>query len=265
MAAILHRPDLGRSRVTGIMKLLAKTNDVLTARTRFRTVRSRLARPTASFTFDDFPKSAWTTAGPILQAHGARGTYFTSGRYCGVREGAIDYYDADDLRALKAAGHEIGCHTFAHGRSSRVRSEALEADWDRNAAFLDEAVGGAEVTSFAYPFGDASPRAKALASRRFPVSRGIWKGVNRGSVDLAQLRVQPLEARSWTARSVERRVRRAAETGGWLVFFSHDVSDQPSPYGMTPAMLHHAIDTALAAGLDILPVRDAYRRVASGV
>ncbi len=246
------------------MKLLAKANDVLTARMRFRTVRSRLERPVASFSFDDFPKSAWTVGGAMLEAHGARGTYFTAGSYCGVREDGLDYYDAQDLRALKAAGHEIGCHTFSHRKSSQVRSHALEADWDRNAAFLNEAVDGAELASFAYPFGDASPRTKALASRRFPVSRGIWKGVNRGAIDLAQLRVQPLEARSWTAKAVERRVRRAAEACGWIVFFSHDVSERPSPYGMTPAMLRHAIDTALAAGLDILPVREAYQRAASG-
>lgn len=243
------------------MKLLNKANDVLTARTRFRTVPARLARPAASFTFDDFPKSAWTVGGPLLEARGGRGTYFTSGRYCGVREDGIDYYDAEDLRALKAAGHEIGCHTFAHRRSSQVASAELQADWDRNADFLQEAAEGAELSSFAFPYGDASPRTKALASRRFPVSRGIWKGVNRGSVDAAQLRVQPLEARSWTARAVERRVKRAVETQGWLVFFSHDVSETPSPYGATPDMLKHAIDAAGAAGLDILPVRDAYRRL----
>jgi peptidoglycan/xylan/chitin deacetylase (PgdA/CDA1 family) len=243
------------------MKLISKANDVLTARTRFRTAKARLARPAASFTFDDFPKSAWTVGGPLIEAHGGRGTYFTSGRYCGVREDGIDYYDAGDLRALKAAGHEIGCHTFAHRKSSQVASAELEADWDRNAAFLDEAANGAELVSFAFPYGDASPRTKAMASRRFPVSRGIWKGVNRGRIDLAQLRVQPLEARSWTARAVEQRVKRAAETGGWLVFFSHDVCSAPSPYGATPDMLKHALDTAGAAGLDILPVRDVHARL----
>lgn len=246
------------------MKLLRKANDVLTARTWFRTAPSQLARPVASFTFDDFPKSAWIVGGPLLEAHGGRGTFFTSGGYCGVREDGIDYYDAGDLRALKAAGHEIGCHTFSHRKSSTVPSGELEADWDRNAAFLDEAAEGAPLTSFAFPFGDASPRTKALASERFLVSRGIWKGVNHRRIDLAQLRVQPLEARSWTARAVERRVKQAAETGAWLVFFSHDVSATPSPYGATPDMLKHALDTAGQAGLDLLPIRDAYARAVGG-
>lgn len=245
------------------MRLLAKPNDLLTPRIRYRTARARLQRPVASFTFDDFPSSAWTEGGPLLEAYGAKGTFFTAGRYCGRHEEGIAYYNADELRALHAAGHEVGCHTYSHRRSSQVDSAELQADWDRNAAFLRDVLGPVELKSFAYPYGDASPRAKALASKRFPVSRGIWKGVNRGAVDLAQLRVQPLEIRSWTAAAVEERVRRAQAAKGWLVFFSHDVTDRPSPYGATPAMLEHALAAVRAAGFDILPVRDAYERLAA--
>lgn len=244
------------------MKLLAKANDVLTARTRFRTARSRLEAPLASFTFDDFPKSAWTTGGPLLDAYGAKATYYTAGRFCGVREDGLQYFDAEDLRAVHAAGHEVGCHTFAHLRSSTVRSDELGADWDRNLQFVGGILDAMEFGSFAYPYGDASPRTKALASARFPVSRGIWKGVNSGVIDLAQLRVVHLETRSWTAREVEARVRRATAANGWVIFFSHDVSDAPSPYGATPAMLEHALATVREAGIDILTVSDALERVA---
>ena len=48
-----------------------------------------------------------------------------------------------------------------------------------------------------------------------------------------------------------------AAGGGWLIFFSHDVSDDPSPYGCTPVMLEHALATLAAAGIAALPVKHA--------
>ena len=246
------------------MSLLDKANNALTRRVRLKTARSRLSAPVASFSFDDFPRSAWTTGGPILARHAAKATYYVAGRFCDLHEDGLEYYRRDDLRALYAAGHEVGCHTFSHRHSPKVPSPELRADFDRNQAFVRETLGDVVMTSFAYPYGDASPRTKALAGRRFAVSRGIRSGVNGRTLDLGQLKAVPLEIRSWTADAVEREVETARQTGGWIVFFSHDVSDAPSPYGATPAMLEHALDEVKAAGIEILPVKHAYARAMFG-
>lgn len=227
-------------------------------------VRSRLRQPLASITFDDFPKSAWTIGGAIVERFGARGTYFTSGRFCGAREYGVQYYDADDLRALHAAGHEVGSHTYLHRSVRNMPSRELVADAERNAAFVREVLGDdATLSSFAFPFGDVSPRTKFLYSRLYPCCRGIRARVNSGRLDLAQLWAVPLEVRHWTAQRVEQRVEEARALNGWLVFFTHDVSEAPSPYGCTPAMLEHALGCVTGAGMEVLPVRDALR-VATG-
>ena len=242
------------------MKLLRKANNALTRQVRLKTARSRLSAPVASFTFDDFPRSAWTVGGPILARHAAKATYYVAGRFCDRHEDGLDYYGREDLRALYAAGHEVGCHTFSHRHCPDTPSRELDADWDRNGVFVREVLGDVRMTSFAYPYGNASPRTKALAGRRFAVSRGIRSGVNGRTLDLGQLKAVPLEIRSWTAGAVEREVELARRTGGWIVFFSHDVSDAPSPYGATPAMLEHALDQVKTAGIEILPVKHAYAR-----
>ena len=59
-------------------------------------------------------------------------------------------------------------------------------------------------------------------------------------------------------------VAAAMEQTGWIVFFSHDVDDHPSPYGATPQMLEHALETVSRAGIDILPVKHALARAAFG-
>lgn len=253
-----NNPPLSQSRANG--DILARANNALTRRLQFKRARSRLATPVASFSFDDFPRSAWTTGGPILDRYAAKATYYVAGRFCGQREDGLDYYAADDLRDVHAAGHELGCHTFSHRHSPEVGTRELQADLDRNRDFVADAVGQTEFATFAYPYGDASPRTKLLAGRRFPGSRGIRAGVNGRSLDLGQLRAVPLEIRSWTAEAVERHVETARQTNGWIVFFSHDVSDTPSPYGATPAMLEHALGEVRGAGIEILTVKDALRR-----
>ena len=223
--------------------------------------RSRLEAPLASFSFDDFPRSAWTAGGPLLARYGARGTYYVSGRFCGAQEDGLDYYTLHDLRALHAAGHEVGCHSFDHVRGSQAPSHQLEDDFDRNAEFLRLCLGECvKLETYAYPYGNVSPRTKRLAGRRFPAARGIVPGVNAGVLELAQLKAIPLERRQWDARKIEQWVAMAAEKAGWVIFFTHDVSDSPSPFGATPYMLKHALETVRSHGIEILPVREALAR-----
>lgn len=202
---------------------------------------SRLAASVASLTFDDFPRSAWTIGGPILEAYGAKATYYLSGRFCGAHEDGLDYYEIEDLNPLVAAGHELACHTFSHINAVTTAWPALKADIARNARFLADAVGQAP-RNFAYPYGDISVAAKRHCGAAFRSSRGIYPGMNSGRLDLGQVRSFPLEARSYDPATIIAAVRQAAEAPTWLTFFSHDVSDTPSPYGCTPAMLRFVMD-----------------------
>jgi peptidoglycan/xylan/chitin deacetylase (PgdA/CDA1 family) len=244
--------------------LVSRVDNVLTRRVAFRRARKTYARPLASFTFDDFPRSAWTAGGAILERRGAKATYYTAGGLCGVREDGLDYFTADDLRAVHAAGHEIGCHSFSHRPAPQVPSGELVADFQRNQAFVDGLLGPVEMTSFAYPFGHVSLRTKRLAGRRYAVSRGYRWGVNRGTLDLDELRTVHLEARSWSAADVESRVETARSSGGWIVFLTHDVSFTPTPYGATPEIMEHALDTVQDAGFEVLTVKDALARATAG-
>ena len=67
--------------------------------------------------------------------------------------------------------------------------------------------------------------------------RGVHPGVNVGRVDLAQLNTVSLESRCWDEARIEAAIQRVQHDNGWLVLYTHDVSETPSPYGSTPRML----------------------------
>ncbi len=245
------------------MGLMHRANNFLTRRLPVKLARCQLTRPVASITFDDFPKSAWTVGGPILARHNARATYYAAGRFCGIAEDGLDYYDAADLQALAAAGHEVGAHSFAHQMAPTLSSPALAADAERNAAVLAPLLDQ-RMSNYAYPYGEVSPRAKAAMGARFATARGIRPGVNAGKIDLAQLRAMPLEHRRWVPAEIDGAVARAAAEPGWVIFFTHDVSESPSPFGCTPAMLEYTLERLSSAGIDTIPVRQAMARAVFG-
>jgi peptidoglycan/xylan/chitin deacetylase (PgdA/CDA1 family) len=236
----------------------------VTRRLPIKWVRSRAEQPMASITFDDFPKSAWSIGGPILARYDARATYYAAGRFCGLSEDGIDYFDEDDLLAVRRAGHEIGAHSFEHRMAPDLTRADLLADADRNAAFLAGHLGDDGVSSYAYPYGEASPRSKAALASRFASARGIAKGVNAGLVDLAELKAIPLEHRRWRPEEIDDAIARAKGSAGWLIFFTHDICETPSPFGGTPEMLTYVLERLTAEGIEILPVKHAMARVAFG-
>jgi peptidoglycan/xylan/chitin deacetylase (PgdA/CDA1 family) len=223
------------------------------------TQSARLAghKPVASVTFDDFPKNAWVQGGPVLARHGVRGTYYTAGGFCGREAEGIRYYDAQDLTALAAAGHEIGCHGFGHQPVPSLSDAQLAADTMRNREFLSTFLNGKAPVSYAFPFGRVSPRGKRFYASRFESARGTHAGINIGRVDLAQLNVVSLETRCWNERAIESAIHRVLHSHGWLILHTHDVSDTPTRYGTTPERLDWALGRVAAARIEMLPMREA--------
>ena len=245
------------------MSLIWRANAFITRKLPLKLARSHLSRAVASVTFDDFPRSAWTVGGPILAEFGARATYYAAGRFCGVHEDGLDYYEGEDLRAITAAGHEVGAHSYAHDMAPKLGLTELSADAERNAQALEPMVG-ARLTSYAYPYGEVSPRTKAAMGARFASARGIRPGVNAGLIDLAQLRAIPLERRRWIPAEIDAAVAQAVAAPGWLILFTHDVSETPSPFGCTPAMLTYALERLAHADVETIPTRQAMARAVFG-
>jgi peptidoglycan/xylan/chitin deacetylase (PgdA/CDA1 family) len=223
----------------------------------FRTRTSRLAnpRPIVSFTFDDFPKSAVRGA-DILSSHGAAGAFYLCSCFSGCKVDGVLYYDLDDVRYLVETNHEIGCHTASHARVSQMRREELADDLDRNAEFAREKFG-LELATFSFPFGDIGLMSKLLVQRRFAACRSSLPGINRGVADLGALRAVRLYSQLIDSEALKRLLERAAQPGSWLIFYTHDVDEQPRPFGCTPALFEAAVRGAIAAGCELLSVKSA--------
>jgi len=132
---------------------------------------------------------------------------------------------------------------------------------ERNRSYFRDIDSSIRLENFAYPYGIASVWRKPQLAKAFRSARGILPGVNRDVIDLQFLRASPLVNYEVDADGVDRYFDEAVASGGWLIFYGHDVADAPSPYGCTPALMRHALEAAGKRNMPIVTVAEALRRI----
>ena len=237
-----------------------KVSNRLAAHFRVESFRLRNEAPMVSFTFDDIPKSAATTGAGILEDHGVRGTFYVSGGLVSTTSSPHwAAVDAPDIVALHRRGHEIGCHTFSHRRACDLDAASLTTEIEQNRRYLQSVDPSIKIENFAYPFGYGSFWRKQQLKAAFQSCRGIVPGVNSGTVDLQFLRAMPLIDLHIDRDAIERALDETQLNNGWLIFYGHDVTEAPSPYGCSPALLDQALEAASRRKIRGLNMAEALR------
>jgi peptidoglycan/xylan/chitin deacetylase (PgdA/CDA1 family) len=216
--------------------------------------------PMVSFTFDDVPQSAATVGAAMIEEYDGRATFYISGSLVDRWSGLWDGVRAEEVVGLHRRGHEIACHTFSHRRAIELDAEALATEIARNRRYFQTLDASITLENFAYPFGLASFSRKGQLARQFRSSRGILPGINCGVIDLQFLRATPLVEAHIDSDGIEQVFDQALATGGWLIFYSHDVTETPSEYGCRPQLLRQALEAAMRRDIPILSVADALAR-----
>jgi len=216
-----------------------------------------LQRPLISFTFDDFPRSALLSGGAILNRHGLAGTYYASLSLVGKETPSGQIFFPDDLTTLVEHGHELGCHTFSHCDSWKTTTEAFEKSILQNRAALNRFFPDAEFKTFSFPISLPRPRTKARIADYFLCCRGGGQTFNFGKVDLNQLSAYFLEKSRDNFQAVKDLIDSNRQACGWLIFATHDISDNHTPFGCTPEFFENVVQYAVSSGAQIVPVVDA--------
>lgn len=237
---------------------VAKLQRRLTAWKAARPATLRFAEPLLSISFDDFPASAATTGAHVLESHGARGTYYASAGLTESDGPCGRNFSAADVVRLANNGHEIGCHSFEHADLAQQPVFETLQDLAQNRDAMQRMGVGHGAQTLAYPYGETTSALKRSLPPRFSSARGVLPGLNVGRADLAQLRAYSMFGKPFAAMRAA--LKRAARHNAWVIGFTHDVSDAPSPWGTSAADLDALLRAAHALGFTMLPVSAALAR-----
>lgn len=226
-----------------------------------KTLHISADRAVISFTFDDVPDSALYRGAEILERYGLHGTFYIAGSLVGTQETDRRLIDEDGVRELAERGHEIGCHTYSHKNIATLDQQQLQLDIAENRSFLQRVLGLKgrlpEKLNFAYPYNAVSyPLYKRLA-RSYRSCRAGENRINRGAVCPQMLYGMEIDQSEGNQERLKREIDAVKAQPGWLIFFTHDISDNPSPYGCTPHNFEQLVQYARDSGCEILTVDQA--------
>ena len=118
-----------------------------------------------ALTFDDGPNDPHTQRLlDVLAKHNARATFFLIGKYVRQRP--------EIARAIQAAGHEIGNHTYSHPNLIFVSAARLRQELTDCGKALEDALG-TKVSLFRPPFGGRRPNVLRTA-RSLGLAPVLW-------------------------------------------------------------------------------------------
>jgi len=218
--------------------------------------------PIISFTFDDFPRSALLTGGAILKGCGLAGTYYASLALAGKQTPTGTMFLRDDLKVLIEQGHELGCHTFDHCHAWDTKPHAFEDSIIKNRQALSELAPGTFFKTFSYPISVPRAQTKRRVAKYFVCCRCGGQTFNVGHADLNYLSAFFLE-RCRDPQVIKQLIDQNQRARGWLIFATHDISSNPSPFGCTPRFFEDIVRYSVNSGARILTVVQACEELCS--
>lgn len=216
---------------------------------------------TLTISFDDVPLTGVLNGAPLIEAAGGRATWYVASGLVGTTSASGQIASAPEYAALAERGHEIALHTHAHPNCDRMHPSDVITEIARNRQNLT-ASGCLPSANFAYPYGETNVALKRALMGRVATARGILPGVNRRGSDALQLLAYDLRPDGLYLARAEAGIHSAARDGGWVILFTHDVQDQPSRYGTTPALLTGLIERSLSLGARLRTVAEVIAEIA---
>lgn len=212
--------------------------------------------PIVTFSFDDFPRSAFTVGGDILKSYGVRGTYYAAIGLMNSSNELGEQFRRSDLEALVADGHELASHTFKHISCRSIPNSDFLYEVERGRKAIEDLTGQEDSHNFAFPFGDFTLGARRTLTMRLASCRGILGGFNGPDIDLSLLRANSIYGNVDKAKVAERLIDNTINQKGWLIFYSHDVRPTPSRFGCTPQLLKSVVSYASKTGARMMTVAE---------
>jgi hypothetical protein len=230
-----------------------------------RLVRLRSNIPIISFTFDDFPRSAALLGADILLGCGFRATYYVSLGLRGSMLPAGKAFVSEDLHRLCSEGHELGCHTFHHYDAWKTPLDTFANSVAENARALRIELPQVEFKTHSYPLAHPHPLTKRRIGHRFACCRAGGKMFNSGLIDANGVEAIFLEKNLNRSEALKRLIDQNARAKGWLIFATHDVCADPSPFGCDPEFFAEIVEYVSDSKTEVLPVCEAWEALTSGI
>lgn len=240
----------------GYRRWLGALRGYFLSRLHRRPIRLGNFGPVVTFTFDDFPRSALLAGAAIIESAGGKATFYVATGLAGTHNALGEQFHLDDLGELQRRGHELANHGYSHLSARRTSHAVFLEDIRRGHNCIREYSPSSMHHNFAYPYGEATLSMKRMLGSLATSCRGTLGGLNGPEVDLNLLRANALYGDVEQFELARKLVLENEARRSWLIFYSHDVADRPSPFGCTPSLLQQVATFVGSRGAKIMTISE---------
>ncbi|HET6226556.1 MAG TPA: polysaccharide deacetylase family protein [Bacteroidia bacterium] len=219
-----------------------------------------LSHPIISFCFDDIPNSAITNGSRILNKYGFAGTYYICMGLSDNNDPNKPYFDHSLLKQLVENGEELACHTSDHITLYNTGRQKVLRNLRKNQQKINELIPGYKFKNFSYPRGQQTFRSKYILKKEYQSARGVQAGMHVKDMDIYNLHANELMG-DWTMEEVLAMIDKAIEQNAWLIFYTHEVEKNPTPYGCTPENFEQIVKYCADKKLNVLTIDKAINTI----
>ncbi len=206
-----------------------------------------------SLNFDDGLISIYDNAIPVLNQYGLKSTqYINSGKF-----GNRDFVTAAQVLEMQNAGHEIGAHTRNHPDLTSLTEAQMRDEIMGNLSDLRGI--GANVTTFAYPFGAYNSQTDAIVKEAGFIGARTSDGGQNAKTDNKFLLKRYSMQNNTTLANVQQQVESARANKKWLILLFHGVENSGDTYSVTPALFAQIVEYLKNSGVRIVTTDQGLR------
>lgn len=192
----------------------------------------------------------------ILKKYNFSGTYYISLGL--MEEEGFKFNNGDDelLKQIVGHGGELACHTHKHLHLFQTNKDQIISDLEENQQTIQQFISGYKFESFSFPFGEQSVIARYITRKKYKSARSVYHGINTGRVDLNGLKCVRLYE-SISLDKIYAAINKTIDLNGWLIFYTHDVKNNPTDVGCSPAYFEEVVKYCYEKKLKILTINEA--------
>jgi peptidoglycan/xylan/chitin deacetylase (PgdA/CDA1 family) len=207
-----------------------------------------------TLSFDDSWISQYTSALPILQTAGLKGTFYITTEP--ITEGWDDFMTPAQVKDIAQKGHEIGDHTVTHAHLTQLSQTNLTKELVDSKVYLEGLVG-TPVTAFAYPYGEFNATVKnAVKAAGYATARGVEEeSLNASTTDKYNL-FSSCILKSTPFTTIKKAIDDAKANKQWYILCIHEIKTGGDEYSITPTQFQQIVDYLKISGVKTVTVKE---------
>ncbi len=207
------------------------------------------------FTFDDGHFSDHEVVYPLFEERRIQGVSYINPDF---QDREVEgYMSWEQVKELDDAGWDIECHTYSHPDLTDLSEvDILREMHQVDNAFL--ANGLVPPEHHAYPYGAWNEDVQRIVGEARGTLRTTQEGINTYPFDLSELKSPCL---CYEMEVLKGYVDEVVSEGGLLIFYTHDVQENPWNWGIETNKLVEIVDYALDREVEIITLSELMERM----